>query len=242
MATVGVPGAHRRELTTRVLVTLIVVVSAALGVVVLAATGILEAGLGAAARQMAALPHTVFVGGGLLVLVVALPAGAWEAGHLRRLHQQRTRQRRIMQLTPLGRLLGLSPLDFERATVATLYALTPGDFERAVGLILGGHQYTTVQHTGGPHDLCADLAAVTPDGKRIVVQCKRYALGHHVTVREMQQFLGMVIVHHRVPYGLYVTTSSYTPPALKLAQEHRDRVRLVDGPQLVAMARALAVR
>jgi restriction endonuclease Mrr len=45
-----------------------------------------------------------------------------------------------------------------------------------------------------------------------------------------------------VPYGLYVTTSSYTTPALKLAQEHRDRVRLVDGPQLVAMARALAVR
>lgn len=216
----------------------VILTGAAVDVVLMAVSGMLSG----VVDQVAHLSSGVVIGSGVVLLAVAIPGGRWEARRLWQAHLVRVRQRRIVALTPLADLLRVSPLDFGRVTVQTLHDLTPADFERAMGEVLAAHNYRAVERTGGTGDLCADLTAVAPDGKHIVVQCKRYAADHHVTSPEIQQFLGMVLVHHRVPLGLYLTTSSYTPAARKLSQEHHDRLRLLDGEQVVAMVRELAVR
>jgi len=73
-----------------------------------------------------------------------------------------------------------------------------------------------------------------------VVQCKRYAPGHAVGSPAIQQFIGMVAVHHRAALGLFVTTSTYTQPARTLASQHREYLQLLDGHQVAQLM--LAVR
>jgi restriction endonuclease Mrr len=53
----------------------------------------------------------------------------------------------------------------------------------------------------------------------------------------VQQFIGMMAVHHRADTGIYVTTSGFTQPALALGRQHR--LRMIDGNELVATMRQL---
>ena len=118
-------------------------------------------------------------------------------------------------------------------TLNDLLLLTPTQFEYAVMELLRAWGYREVRHTGGGGDLAADLTCRTPDGSdRVVVQCKRYAPGKAVGSPEVQLFIGMLTVHHRAQVGIFVTTSSYTRPALALAQQHN--LRMIDGAQLAA--------
>jgi restriction system protein len=211
---------------------------AAIGVVTLVVTG-LVASVEADARG---LPSGTLAGVALLVLALAIPTGRWELRNAMRVYRARERERQIARLAPLASLLGVSPLVLDRVTVETLYGLSPSTFERAMGELLALRGYREVVRTGGPGDLAADLACRDRKGQRVVAQCKRFAPSHHVGSGEIQKFLGMIVVHHQARMGLFLTTSSYTSNATKLAQHHADRVRLVDGPQLVAMVRELAVR
>lgn len=114
-----------------------------------------------------------------------------------------------------------------------LLRLTPTQFEHAVMELLRAWGYRDLRHTGGGGDLAADITGRTPDGAQaVVVQCKRYAPGHTVGSPEVQMFIGMLAVHHRAQVGMYVTTSSYTQPALALGQQHH--LRMIDGAQLAA--------
>jgi restriction system protein len=126
-------------------------------------------------------------------------------------------------------------------TLEGLLALSPTEFEKMVGECLRAQGYRDVRHTGGAGDLAADLTGIAPDGRAVVVQCKRYAPGKLVGSPEIQRFLGMLVVHHRAQLGLFVTTSSFTQPARALAAQHQAYLQLVDGAGIAEMARALAV-
>ena len=115
-------------------------------------------------------------------------------------------------------------------TLGDLLALTPTQFELAVGELLTRWGYRDVRHTGGGGDLAADLTCRTADGRLLVVQCKRYAPGNSVGSPEVQTFIGMLNVHHGTRLGIFVTTSSFTQPALALARQHN--LRTIDGNEL----------
>lgn len=216
----------------------VIAVGLALDIILLAATGQLMPLIVSAER----LPRGVLAVAALMLLAVAIPGGRWEAQHLWTAHRLRVRERRIEQLTPLASRLHVSPLRLDAISVKTLHDLSPKEFELAMCDLLTLLQYRDVKHTGRAGDLCADLIATAPSGKHIVAQCKRYAPDHPVGSPEVQTFLGMVTIHHRVPRGLYFTTSSYTRDAVKLAAEHPAHLTLYDGEDLIGMVHALAIR
>lgn len=114
-----------------------------------------------------------------------------------------------------------------------LLALTPAQFEEAIGDILRDSGFRHVRRVGAAGDLCADLIAVDPHGVEVVVQCKRLAPGSKVGSPDIQKFIGMATVHHRVSRGIFVTTSAFTGPAEELARAHS--LDLWDGAHLAAM-------
>jgi restriction system protein len=123
-------------------------------------------------------------------------------------------------------------------TLDDILMLTPTQFEHATGELLQALGYRNVHHTGGGGDLGADLVCISPQGKRTVVQCKRYEPGHKIGTPILQTFIGMIHIHHKAEAGIFVTTSSFTEPALRLARQHD--IWAIDGIQLanlIAQAR-----
>lgn len=128
-------------------------------------------------------------------------------------------------------------LEEERARLKALgdfLALTPTQFETAVGDVLPAHGFHGIQVLGGSGDLAADILCFDSQEARVVVQCKRYAPGHRVGSKDMQLFVGMALLHHEADYGVFVTTSAFTQPAIELAEAHG--IELVDGARLVELA------
>jgi restriction system protein len=116
--------------------------------------------------------------------------------------------------------------------LGNLLTLTPHQFEVVIATLLEALGYTQVIAIGKAGDLGVDLTCVTPDGFAAVVQCKRWGPGRRVGTPDLQSFNGMVF-HHRAQVGVYITTATFTAPALKLASEMG--TRLIDGYQLTAL-------
>jgi restriction system protein len=86
---------------------------------------------------------------------------------------------------------------------------------------------------GGAGDLGADVIATTPDGRRVVIQCKRYQPHAAVSGPDMQRFLGTVHAVHNADVAVVVTTAQrFTRQAQELAVSrgviliNRDRLAL----------------
>lgn len=90
-----------------------------------------------------------------------------------------------------------------------------------------------MRRVGGSGDLNADVTARDPQGRSVVVQCKRYAVGNRIGSPAIQTFIGMAHVHHKAERGIFVTTSSYTDDARALARQHG--LTLWDGSDLTRM-------
>jgi restriction system protein len=149
----------------------------------------------------------------VLVLTSGLVGiGIWVSVSRRR----RARRARLAHLQTLGDLLVLTPAEFEEA-VADLF--------RQLG-------YRNVTRTGRAGDLTADIVARDPDGRSVVIQCKRYAPGSQVGSPDIQRFIGMLITQHKADQGIFVTTAAFSRPARELA--HGKALELIDGPALTA--------
>jgi restriction system protein len=122
---------------------------------------------------------------------------------------------------------------FHIKTLGELLALTPRQFEAAVGEILRDTGYRDVRHVGGTGDLTADLTCRDDRGRSVVIQCKRYSPGIRIGSRDIQEFIGMMTVHHRADGGIFITTTEFTEPAVDLAKRHG--IRLVDGQELTRL-------
>jgi hypothetical protein len=119
---------------------------------------------------------------------------------------------------------------FRFETLNELLELSPTEFEDAVARLLGEIGYTGIRRVGGPGDLAADVYCRDSSGRSVVVQCKRFNIGAKVGSPEVQKFIGMVHVQHCADGGIFVTTSSFTRPALDLGKRHR--LRMIDGAEL----------
>ncbi|MEU8776860.1 restriction endonuclease [Streptomyces sp. NPDC048606] len=111
-------------------------------------------------------------------------------------------------------------------------AVDADGFEHTVAALCARDGCTSVEVVGGAGDLGADVIATTPDGLRVVLQCKHYAAHHRVGSQDLQRFGGTCFAVHEADVAVVVTTSSFTAPALEYARTCD--IRCVDGEALAA--------
>ncbi|MFB6849898.1 restriction endonuclease [Streptomyces sp. NPDC056373] len=98
-------------------------------------------------------------------------------------------------------------------------ALTPEEFEEAIAGLCERDGCTDVEVVGGAGDLGADVLAVTPDGRRVVIQCKHYGESHRVGSQDLQRFGGTCFTVHEADVAVLVCTSDFTAPAVEYAEQ-----------------------
>jgi restriction system protein len=193
-------------------------------------------------RWLSSLSGYVYLYGGLVVLcMVALLVTLGILNVRQRWLVERLRGEEIVTIsrpTPARSApppsLSLDPA--RRASLKTLgdvLTLTDREFEELVADLMRLSGYARVTRVGGAGDLCADITAYDRDGNLVVAQCKRYAPDKKVGSPEIQKFLGMVNVYHRAKKGIFVTASTFSEPARKLAEASSGMLLLVDKDQLV---------
>ena len=101
-----------------------------------------------------------------------------------------------------------------KSGIAEIDKMTGAQFEErmAVHFQMMGFK---VQKTPASNDYGADLVLTASNGRRIVVQCKRYA--GNVGVNAVQEIIG-AIPYYRAHSGMLVTNSQLTQNAKRLAQ------------------------
>ncbi|MEU0161583.1 restriction endonuclease [Streptomyces sp. NPDC006261] len=97
--------------------------------------------------------------------------------------------------------------------------LDPYAFEEAVAELCRRDGCADAEVVGGAGDLGADVLATTPDGRRLVVQCKRYGPGNRAGSQELQRFGGTCYAVHEADVALVVSTGGFTEPALDYAEQ-----------------------
>ncbi|MDQ0585197.1 restriction endonuclease [Streptomyces rishiriensis] len=110
------------------------------------------------------------------------------------------------------------------------YELDPYEFEQAIAELCRRDGCTEVEVVGGAGDLGADVVARTPDGRVLVIQCKRYGDTHRVGSQDMQRFGGTCFPVHGAEVAAVVTTGDFTAPAVDYARQCG--IVCVDGEDL----------
>jgi restriction system protein len=111
-----------------------------------------------------------------------------------------------------------------------LIALSPREFEHYVADLFERKGYSvTVRGRSG--DLGVDLEIAQPDGRRAIVQCKRY---RHAIGPDIVRELFGTMIHEMVHHGFLVTTAEITTAAREWAKGKP--ITLIDGPTLVRLA------
>ncbi|MEU4249463.1 restriction endonuclease [Amycolatopsis sp. NPDC026612] len=118
--------------------------------------------------------------------------------------------------------------------IARYHAMAPNEFERALAFLCTRDGCSQAQVTGRAGDLGADVVAYAPDGRKIVLQAKRYGVASKVTGPDLQRFGGTCYTVHGARVAAVVTTSTFTKQARQYAAHHG--IRLFDGPGLAAWA------
>ncbi|MEU9593354.1 restriction endonuclease [Streptomyces sp. NPDC048193] len=110
--------------------------------------------------------------------------------------------------------------------------LSPDEFEQAIADLCIRDGCAEVEVVGGAGDLGADVLAVAPDGRRLVIQCKRYGADNKVGSEELQRFGGTCFTVHEADVAILVTSSDFTAPAADYAEQCG--IVCVDGRRLRA--------
>ncbi|WP_280492868.1 restriction endonuclease [Nocardia asiatica] len=105
-------------------------------------------------------------------------------------------------------------------------------FEHALASLCRDSGCREVEVSRGSGDHGADVVALTPDGRRLILQAKRYNINRRVGDREMQQLVGGLTTCHRFDVAALVATASFTGPDRATAA--RSGIRLVDNRALAA--------
>lgn len=100
-----------------------------------------------------------------------------------------------------------------------LAAMDAETFELAIAALCERDGCTDVEVVGGSGDLGADVLAVAPDGRRVVIQCKRYGPVNKVGSQDMQRFGGTCFAVHEADVAAVVTTGEFTGPAADYAEQ-----------------------
>ncbi|GGZ20655.1 restriction endonuclease [Streptomyces poonensis] len=108
-----------------------------------------------------------------------------------------------------------------RRSLDTVWAMDDRQFEMFVAELCRRDGCTEVERVGGAGDLGADVTGVLPDGRRFVIQCKRYAKHRTVGSRDIQTFNGTARAEHGAEVPFFVASCVFTKPARDFAARHR---------------------
>jgi restriction system protein len=118
--------------------------------------------------------------------------------------------------------------------IARYHDMTPRAFEEALAFLCRRDGCTAVRVVGGAGDLGADVIASAPDGRKIVLQAKRYGLTSKVVGPDLQKFGGTCFAVHHAQVAAVITTSVFTKQAREYALHMG--IRLFDVQALAAWA------
>ncbi|WP_369188913.1 restriction endonuclease [Streptomyces sp. R08] len=104
-------------------------------------------------------------------------------------------------------------------TLAKVDAMTGTEFEDLVASLCRRDGCTQVRRVGGANDNRADVVGRLPDGRSLVIQCKRYAPTSTIAIRELRDLLGAK-VHFAADLAVLVTTTRFSSPSERFALEH----------------------
>lgn len=93
------------------------------------------------------------------------------------------------------------------------------EFEYAVARLCERDGCRDVRVVGGANDLGADVVATAPDGRVVIIQCKRYRETNKVGSQDLQRFGGTCFAVHGADIAACVTTSTFTEPAADYARQ-----------------------
>ncbi|MQY40918.1 hypothetical protein SRB17_89510 [Streptomyces sp. RB17] len=103
-------------------------------------------------------------------------------------------------------------------SMAEVDALSWQEFETYVADLCRRDGCTKVIVSGKSGDLGADVVGYLADGRKLVVQVKKYAPHRSVPSQDMQKFVGTARLEHGADVALFVTTCrTFTKAALGLA-------------------------
>jgi restriction system protein len=180
----------------------------------------------AARRRRAARLKSAAVGGGLaLVLLVVfwsvvwpylvgvlilggVAATGWWLWRTDRLMRGRDRLWRQEEAVKAG-----------HRTLAEVDAMTGTEFEELVAELCRRDGCMEVRRVGGANDNGADVVGRLPDGRSVVIQCKRYAPTSTIASRELRDLLGAK-VHFAADLAMFVTTTRFSRHSEKFALQH----------------------
>jgi restriction endonuclease Mrr len=104
-------------------------------------------------------------------------------------------------------------------------------------------KFGLVRRAGGSLDHGADAVGRLPDGRTMVIQCKRYAPSSTIASRELRELLGAK-VYFQADVAVFVTTTRFSRSTERFAVEHgilavhRDHLGLWNnGASLVSLSR-----
>jgi restriction system protein len=180
--------------------------------VVLTVVAVLAWGVTALYRLLAAHTEMSIAGAALLL------AGTGVVAVARRQQHRRREQLRIHRAHTLDQILALNSTTFEFFTA---------DLLRRDGC-------TQVRRVGGAGDFAADNLARLPDGRKLLVQDKFYALSNRVSSEDVQKVGGTWKVIHGADVALIVTTSHLTRDAAEYCR--RAKFLVCEREQLAAWA------
>ncbi|MFF3730957.1 restriction endonuclease [Streptomyces sp. NPDC002476] len=118
-------------------------------------------------------------------------------------------------------------------TLQEFTEMTPGNFEHAIAELCRRDGCRNVRVVGGSGDLGADVLAVTPLGKLVVIQCKRYSADNLVGSPDAQKVGGTARPVHGADEVAIVTTSGFTVEARRYAALPTVNIHLLGGQELI---------
>ncbi|MEV5983231.1 restriction endonuclease [Streptomyces sp. NPDC052114] len=104
-----------------------------------------------------------------------------------------------------------------RRSLEAVWAMGDRAFEEYVAELCRRDGCTDVRRVGGAGDLGADVTGRLPDGRRLVIQCKRYAKHRAVGSRDIQTFNGTARAEHGADVPVFVASCVFTGPARAFA-------------------------
>lgn len=115
--------------------------------------------------------------------------------------------------------------------IAATDAMSGPEFEQWFARILVASGFRQVKVCGGSGDRGADVVAIAPDSRRVVVQCKRQSISNRVGSAAIQRFAGTCRDIHGGEICMIVTNSFFTAgDGIQLARQLN--ITLVDRTAL----------
>lgn len=120
--------------------------------------------------------------------------------------------------------------------------MTGTEFEDFVVDLCRRDGCSDVRRVGGSHDNGADVRGRLPDGRSMVIQCKRYTPKNKIPSREVRDLLGAKM-HFKADVAIFVATTYFSAPAERFASDneiiavHRDHLGLWNsGASLLSLS------